>query len=197
MMLDVIKWFVYAMCIILIASFLKSVVYPYIRSKIWIFLLIIGISISCTEIVENVNTFNNLTVIEGDSINIGVDVDVNIIDSTSISIINNNDINIKIIDSVAQQATTKQCIEVPNTPIIVGIIPTTHDSPYIGSVVIGGLPTTMRWTLIRFPDKVITSGSGNSVTVYLDSRWTSQHGGKCYSTIYSWIVINVEIKSHE
>jgi hypothetical protein len=201
----ILKIWVGIMILILIASFFKMFIEKNLRSLF--ILMIIGAAYSCTEINENVNTFNELTVIEGDSIAFNV----NLIDSSKINVNVNvdNGNNIKIIDSIAQNAKVKECAEVPNTPVIVGVFQPTHDSPYIGKVILGGLPTTMTWTLVRFPDKVIVIGSGNSYTAEgLDSRWASNNGAKCYSTKYSWYVINecghvsllseiVEIKSHE
>jgi hypothetical protein len=153
--------------------------------------------------IEGDSTY--ISIVDSSKININVDNDnVNT---------NTNDNKISIVDStVINNAKTNDsplCVEMPLTPVIVGILQPTHESPYIGSVIIGGLPTTLSWTLIRFPDKVITMGTGNSTTVIgLDSQWASQNGAKCYSTKYYWYVINecghispisatAEIKSHE
>ena len=138
--------------------------------------------------------------IGGDSTYVNVDINNNITDSSNVNInidndnVNNNENNNSIVDStVINTATTNpsvECVEIPNAPIIVGIFQPTKASPYIGSVVIGNLPLKP-WTLVRFPDKVIITGNTNSIVVEgLDSRWSSNNGAKCYSTKYSWLVIN-------
>lgn len=60
--------------------------------------------------------------------------------------------------------TVNQQPQTPSAPII-GIITPPTCNVGTGSVVITGLPATGRWTLIREPDNIVSSGTGPSTTV--------------------------------
>jgi len=50
-------------------------------------------------------------------------------------------------------------------PPSIGTISQPHNDILTGSVILGGLPETGFWSLTRSPDNVISSGTGNSITI--------------------------------
>jgi hypothetical protein len=173
-----------------------------------ILLLFALMAFSCTEISYDETILNNMTVIEGDSIIvkpiINIDfrpnINVTIIDSTTI-MINNYILNdITVIDSntiviggdtitINVTNPTQPCVAINTAPIVVILSQPTETNPF-GTALVYGLPSG-NWTLKRLPDNISITGSGNVVVVTgLNPRWSVDNGAKCYSTIFSWYVIN-------
>jgi hypothetical protein len=58
-------------------------------------------------------------------------------------------------------------------------------------VVLTNLPAKGQWTLKRFPDSYSFVGVGTSVVITdLDPHWSAAHSKKCYSTVFTWLVVN-------